>query len=345
MKKSMLMLVFICTFIFADLDMAAYTNYKKTSQYQTAAAQPQGPLFVNMKGSYSKADDMLYWSLTLLKIEALTGDWADIGAIAKANHQDFVYTTLTPILVDSDDKKVYRCQAIKRKTMFGKENKVRFASPVPKNIIFVRVTIEAGLITDNNKNKPKDDEASNYEKEKSIRKTEIEKINASLLARGLLQEVRNDRKKELSSRKVCMNYLISSNDYLEKAQQYIPGIKAKNDANSRKVSMYQSKASAYIEKYKKYNCKRFRTDEKISKSPTPKSRHSSIIMSSCKKKWGTNYNMIKYCVDNQTESYNSISNLPDNEIMSRCRSKWGTNYNMIKYCVDNQTESKRSLGL
>ncbi len=90
---------------------------------------------------------------------------------------------------------------------------------------------------------------------------------------------------------------------------------------------------------------RQRSRDEINKRIQELEGKSSNIMSKCKAKWGTNYNMIKYCVDNQTRSYNSISNLPDNEIMSRCRKKWGTNYNMIKYCVDNQTKSKRSLGL
>ena len=32
-------------------------------------------------------------------------------------------------------------------------------------------------------------------------------------------------------------------------------------------------------------------------------------------------------------------------ILSNCRSKWGTDYRMIKYCVDKQTAARRSLGI
>lgn len=72
---------------------------------------------------------------------------------------------------------------------------------------------------------------------------------------------------------------------------------------------------------------------------------NSIIMTNCRNKWDTNYNMIKYCVDKQTKAFNSLSYLPNNIIMQNCKKKWDTNYNMIKYCVDKQSQAKRSLGL
>ena len=39
----------------------------------------------------------------------------------------------------------------------------------------------------------------------------------------------------------------------------------------------------------------------------------------------------------------SVSTVSNN-IRTRCEKKWGTNYRMIKYCVDKQTEAARSLG-
>ncbi len=294
MKKIIFLLLFICTSAYAKYDTVAYTNYKKTNQYQSAASKVTNPPFADMKASYSKPDNMLYWSLTLLKLESLTGTWADLGAIAKANHQDFVYTTLTPVLVNSNGEKVYRCLTIERKTMFKKDNKVRFASKVPKDILFAKVTMEFGLIADNNKSESnkeqKEAESSKLkrEKERALRRAEIAKLNESLRSRGLLQEVRNDRKKDVQRREVI--------------QKHTP-------------------------------------------VRTTQSRHSSIIMANCKSKWGTDYSMIKYCVNKQTNAYNSIAYLPNNEIMRACRNKWNTDYSMIKYCINKQSNAKRNLGL
>ncbi len=217
MKKTIFSILLIYTSAFADFDREAYISYKKTNQYQLSSAKATEPFFVNMRGAYSKKDSMLHWSLTLLKIESLTGEWADLGAIAKGNHKNFVNVTLTPVLIEYDGKKIYRCQTIQRKTMFGKDNKVKYTSPVPKNINFASVTIEVGLITDSSKNKPTINTKSSSveqelmrliekrealilkkekEKERAVRRAEIEKINESLHSRGLLQEVRNERKKE-----------------------------------------------------------------------------------------------------------------------------------------------------
>ena len=69
------------------------------------------------------------------------------------------------------------------------------------------------------------------------------------------------------------------------------------------------------------------------------------IIDKCQEKWGTNYKMIKYCVDKQNKAKRDISYLADDDIMRRCTDKWGTNYNMIRYCVDKQAKAKASLGL
>lgn len=71
----------------------------------------------------------------------------------------------------------------------------------------------------------------------------------------------------------------------------------------------------------------------------------NVITRNCRSKWGTDYSMVKYCVDKQYNAYQNISSLPDDTIMSNCRQKWGTDFSMIKYCVDKQTQAKRSLGL
>ena len=34
----------------------------------------------------------------------------------------------------------------------------------------------------------------------------------------------------------------------------------------------------------------------------------------------------------------------ERNIRERCERKWGTNYRMVRYCIDRQTEAARSLG-
>ena len=36
---------------------------------------------------------------------------------------------------------------------------------------------------------------------------------------------------------------------------------------------------------------------------------------------------------------------PGPTIRERCNGEWGTNYAMVKYCIDRQTKAARSLGL
>ena len=39
------------------------------------------------------------------------------------------------------------------------------------------------------------------------------------------------------------------------------------------------------------------------------------------------------------------SSQPNNGILNECRKEWGTDYKMVKYCVEEQTAAKRALGL
>ncbi len=150
-KNIILVVVLVCTHLFAELDMDAYRQYIKTAQYQKAAALPSGGLHKNMYAEHREKDNLLDWGLTISKIEKLTGKWANLGAIAKANHENFVYVLLTPVLKNQNGGEVYRGIEVKRKAMIGNDNKISFSSPVPNNIKFSRVTISIDLITDNGK--------------------------------------------------------------------------------------------------------------------------------------------------------------------------------------------------
>ena len=48
---------------------------------------------------------------------------------------------------------------------------------------------------------------------------------------------------------------------------------------------------------------------------------------------------------NQLNQLKSQTKAPTNTILSECRAKWGTNYRMVKYCVEKQSAAKRALGL
>ena len=70
----------------------------------------------------------------------------------------------------------------------------------------------------------------------------------------------------------------------------------------------------------------------------------SSILENCQAKWGTDYSMVKYCVDKQTKAKQELPK-QSSIILNNCKAKWGTDYSMIKYCVDKQTKAKNALGL
>ncbi len=70
------------------------------------------------------------------------------------------------------------------------------------------------------------------------------------------------------------------------------------------------------------------------------------IRERCKGEWGTNYEMLKYCIDGQEKAKSNVeSRSVSDEIMRHCKGEWGTNYEMLKYCIDGQEKAKRELGL
>ena len=71
---------------------------------------------------------------------------------------------------------------------------------------------------------------------------------------------------------------------------------------------------------------------------------SSDIERSCRGEWGTNYRMVKYCINEQTKARNNINPYNNNSGVERnCRDQWGTNYRMVKYCINEQTKARNSI--
>jgi len=61
-------------------------------------------------------------------------------------------------------------------------------------------------------------------------------------------------------------------------------------------------------------------------------------------KWGGNYEMVNYTVQNQTQAYDWVVNQTKYPvIMERAKSKWQNNYEMIKYTYENQVEAYKAL--
>jgi len=72
----------------------------------------------------------------------------------------------------------------------------------------------------------------------------------------------------------------------------------------------------------------------------------SSISARCTNKWGTDYRMVKYCVNKQQSALSKLQqgnvNTPP-EISGRCAKKWGADYRMVKYCVDKQQSALNDL--
>jgi len=63
------------------------------------------------------------------------------------------------------------------------------------------------------------------------------------------------------------------------------------------------------------------------------------IQSSCEQKWGSDYSMVKYCIDKQEDAKRKVS-ARSGAIRTRCEQKWGADYSMVEYCIDKQTTAK-----
>lgn len=68
------------------------------------------------------------------------------------------------------------------------------------------------------------------------------------------------------------------------------------------------------------------------------------IMARAKRKWQNDYEMVKYRYENQVEAYEwSVSQTAYPDIMARAKQKWGGDYEMVKYEYENQVEAYKAL--
>jgi hypothetical protein len=69
------------------------------------------------------------------------------------------------------------------------------------------------------------------------------------------------------------------------------------------------------------------------------------IRSNCFKQWNTNYRMVEFCIEQQTEALSKLQRTSSSPIMSRCRDQWNENYRMINFCIEQQSDSANRLGV
>ena len=68
------------------------------------------------------------------------------------------------------------------------------------------------------------------------------------------------------------------------------------------------------------------------------------LMANAKNEWGHNYEMVKYEYENQSDAYKWVlQQTAYPNIMSAAKQEWGTNYEMVKYEYENQVEAYQSL--
>jgi hypothetical protein len=67
----------------------------------------------------------------------------------------------------------------------------------------------------------------------------------------------------------------------------------------------------------------------------------------CDKKWGDDFEMVSYCLDNQVEAGNALdilmsqnpSGTKGGRVIAACNEKWSKDYEMIHYCATNQFDA------
>jgi hypothetical protein len=67
------------------------------------------------------------------------------------------------------------------------------------------------------------------------------------------------------------------------------------------------------------------------------------IRERCNSEWGTNYEMVLYCVTQQTRAQQRVASSPKEEIAAHCASEWSEDFEMRDYCEEEQHKAKARL--
>ncbi len=68
------------------------------------------------------------------------------------------------------------------------------------------------------------------------------------------------------------------------------------------------------------------------------------IRSDCFNKWGDDYRMVEYCINQQNEAGAKLHRIPNDSMKANCLSKWGSDYRMVVYCYEQQSGALQRIG-
>lgn len=78
---------------------------------------------------------------------------------------------------------------------------------------------------------------------------------------------------------------------------------------------------------------------------------SDQVKAECSAKWGTQYDMVKYCMDKRQAGWVKFSAFKDEfgntplikPSLDHCADKWGQQWDMVQYCTEKQFEGLETL--
>lgn len=94
----------------------------------------------------------------------------------------------------------------------------------------------------------------------------------------------------------------------------------------------------------------------LSTNASSQDDYGALVKENCSAKWQSDYEMIKYCIDEEYEAWDNVADLlakypegtEERNIVARCAAKWpgergGYDFRMVEYCSGNQLRAYRAL--
>lgn len=75
------------------------------------------------------------------------------------------------------------------------------------------------------------------------------------------------------------------------------------------------------------------------------------VKAECAAKWGSQYDMVKYCIDKRQEGWSGFSTYKQRfgshpiigPSLSHCEDKWGQQWDMVQFCTEKQFDGVETL--
>ena len=88
-------------------------------------------------------------------------------------------------------------------------------------------------------------------------------------------------------------------------------------------------------------------DSEAQEPPTDEAPNSirARILESCKREWGNEYSMVKFCADQGIEAYRSVNRIDPafREIVEKCKREWPDDFTMIDFCAQQEITAFKEL--